>query len=155
MSQLNQVRERVSAIQTGISVPGVGPVQAAYAYLPANLPAANCPFFVNEIARGGASDLTATGGLQRVDTTLRMHLAVTFAEGDASQELADQQVSYWRDAVYAAFAAKLRLGGDLPFVLQALITSWDLERLTLGSSEFLGLYFDLTVREMYSVTVAP
>ena len=152
MSQLNDILERLAEIQETVTITG-GSVGRAYPYIPAAPAASECPFFVNEIG-GGPSNLAAVSGLQARTSTITMHLCLSPWQLDVSQEATLEEMCAWADAVYAKFAQKVRLGGDLGYVLEAVITAWDAEKLTLGMTEFGALKFVLTVRELYTQTIA-
>ena len=155
MSQLNQILERLATIQETITI-GSAPgetVGKAYPYMPANPPASECPFTVNEIG-GGPADLSAVSGLQAVTDRITMHLCLSPWELDVSTEATMEEICNWRDAVFSTFAGKVRLGNDLAYILTAIITAWDIEKIQLGTTWFGALKFTLTVKELYKQTIA-
>jgi hypothetical protein len=162
MSQGNQIAERVAKIQSAIVLTGGYPSSAiakAEPYPPSDVSSAVCPFFINEIDGTGTSFL-ATGGLQFVDTDIRMHLCLSRREANMNLRDSINVALTWRDVVFEAFAKHLRLSDtpsgvqDLTFIIDASITNWSLEEYQYGTTSFVGLMFNLKVREAFPLTIA-
>lgn len=115
MSQLNDIVERIAAIQIGIEVPGLGRPQvlASNPYQPSDVSSVQCPFWINEI-RGGESDLPISGGNQYRTTNIDMLLAVQRRIGNVNLKYGVKETAEWVDAVYSAFARHIKL--SLPSV---------------------------------------
>ena len=158
VSNINDICEAVATLQRTVSL-GIAAtpqfpttIQAAFPYMQWDGNALNCPFFVNDVT-GGATDFAATGVLQQVESTVHMYLCLMPWEAGSTMEGNLEYALRWRDVVFAAFAAALRLGGGLPGVLEAHITSWDKVKLEYGSGDFVALRFDLTVMEAFPLAV--
>lgn len=157
MNNIQTILERLEALQPQISTTVDGTnqsVQAAFAYEPADPSSAQAPFFVNEV-HGGPTVFQATGGLQRVATHIVMNLCVARIESGGTLYEVQRTAYQWRDAVFAFFAQKLRLGDDLTFILEAHISAWNIIRREFGSAEYLALQFDLQVVELFPLTIMP
>ncbi len=157
MSNINDIMERIATIQKTVSITdgiNTSTVKQAEAYQPSDISSVSCPFFINEI-HGGRTEFMATGGLQYVDNNISMNLCVMRREAGTNLKNVVKQTEKWRDAVFIAFAQKLRLGNDFPFIIDAYITSWDLIEYTYGTTAFVALNFNLFVREAFTLTVAP
>ena len=162
MSQGNEIAERIAEIQRTIVLSGGYPqstIQLAEAYQPSDVNSASLPFFINEVS-GMGTNFLATGGLQFVETVFRMHLCVQRSEANTNLRDSLKMAMQWRDVVFIAFAKHLRLSDvsgnqDLNFILDARITTWDLESYSYGTSEYVALRFYLTVREAFPLTIEP
>lgn len=150
--QYNELLERVASIEKAIVGPGGATIREAFAYQPNNPTRYEVPFFVNEV-EGGPVDFVATRGRQEVKSTIHAYLCLF---DRASGNLLEQSKSCytWRQYVLRAFAQKIRLGNDLDYILTVLLTKWDLVDYDYGSTTFLSLQFDLSVTEMFILTVA-
>lgn len=158
MSQINQILERIAQIQKTIKV-GTSKVLAAYPYEPADPSSGSCPFTVNEV-RGGPTAFYASGVLQNIQTVVVMNFCIARKDSDVTLVSVQEHALAWRDEVILAFARKIKLSNtageiDLPFVLEAHITNWDLAPKAFGTSEFIAVVFDLMVSELFPATVLP
>jgi hypothetical protein len=156
MSRLNDILERISEIQEGIAVNIGGDVQQitrAYPYLEWSVPSAVCPFFANHIGDFTFA-IAATGGTVQIEQPIMMHLCLQPVESGISLA-SNLSYSYeWIDAIMAALVSKIRLGGDLPYIVDAWPKSGGIERVSLGDVEYLALRIDYTVRQRFSVPLA-
>jgi hypothetical protein len=167
-SQTNQIVERIAQIQVLIEVsdalrPNVILVEP---YQPSDTNSAVCPFFINEI-HGGPSNLPISSGQQYIEEDIWMVLCVRRKEANTNLKLTLQETVNWRDAVYAAFANRVKLSNPaddntpgqshvgLPFVVDGSITSWDAIDYIYGTNEYLALKFVLHCNEMFVTTIAP
>jgi hypothetical protein len=153
--QLNKILEALVPIQLSVSTAGSPAynILYSYPYMPADPSNLVCPFFING-PKPGPSDITATAGAQYIETAIIMDLCVTPDQKMANQAALLQRIHWYRDAVFVAFAGKLKLGGALPFVLQARILRYvPLVKVSIGTSDYLGSEFELTVQELYPMTV--
>lgn len=157
MSNINDILVAVAGIQKTIDlgIPATAgfptSVQVAYPYMHWDATPQDCPFFMNGL-KGGPTDFLATGVLQAVDTDIEMFLCILPWESGQTLEGNLEYVLRWRDAVFAAFAAAIRLG-NLPPILIAKITAWDMQHLEYGSGDFAALKFVLSIREAFPLTV--
>lgn len=150
---INDILERVAEIEVGIVGPNGQPVRIAEPYLPSDVSRYELPFFINEV-EGGPVKFIATMGRQEVQTVLHMHLCLfNRASGNLKEQM--KAALQWRDYVLAAFAQHLRLGNDLANILVTPITAWDFVDYEYGSTTWLALRFDLSITEMFILTVAP
>lgn len=159
VSQLNAILERVASIQltVAITVPSgftsAGSVSAAYPY-PVNDPSmANLPFFYNAYKGGPVKFQALKGYLTTSD--IEMTLCIENFTSEMSIDRVYTLVALWRDAVLATFAGKVRLGGDLSYIMDAAVTHVsEFKRVsTEGSAEYGALVFTLQVRELYPVAI--
>lgn len=159
-SRLNTMMERIASIQLGISIPdsrfggGTQFVTSAFAYQPSKVNTALCPFFVNEM-HGGPTNFLATGGLQWVQDDIKMYLCVQRKEAGTDLSMMVEEAERWRDAIFVAFAQKIRLGNDLDFILDAVISEYDVIDYDYGDVVYMSVYCKLTVREAFILTIAP
>lgn len=160
MSQINEILERVAEIQLTISIPAGPPitvVKKTFPYMPSDVSTAEAPFFVNEL-HGGPTDFTAVRGLQRVDDDIVMYLCLQRREQNTNLSLGTKETIAWRDAIFAAFAQKIRLSNpagivDKSFVLEARLKDWDFVSYEYGTATWLALRHTLTVRELFPETI--
>lgn len=153
MSTLNDIVERVATIQSTIVV-GEVQTSSAYPYQPSDISSAELPFWINEI-NGGPVHPLATQGALYIDDTINMYLCIARSEEGADLKYNVQNTASFRDAVFQTFAAKIRLGGDLTYIIDAFIQDWDMVEYEYGTTKFLALLFRLRVREAMIVTYAP
>lgn len=156
MSQINQILERVAEVEMTMRLGGQR-IVAAYPYVPADPPSAQCPFFVNEVA-GGPTEFAASGVLQQVTTRIILNLCIGRRESDTSLIALEDAAYQWRDVLFSTFAHKIKLSNaageiDLPFVHEAHITAWDLFMRPFGTAEFVVVMAELTVQELFVLTV--
>lgn len=154
-----QALDAVAGIQSAITCTfddgKVVPVTHAYPYGDWTIASVNLPFFVNAVS-GGPTNFQATPGLQAVDNVVHMYLCLWPTKQGRSRETSLRYVLGWRDAVFAAFAAHIRLGampGYLDFVKVAHITHWDHGAYTLGGTEYWALHFELELDESFGLVV--
>src|SRR5262245_57645355 len=110
MSNTNRIVERIAQIQVLIEVPGAPRpnVILSEPYQPSDTNSAVCPFFINEL-HGGASDIPISAGQQYIEEDVWMVLCVRRKEANTNLKLTIQETVMWRDAVYAAFAQRIKL----------------------------------------------
>lgn len=157
MSQINQILERVAQIQETMQLDGLKVVKA-YPYIPADPVSAQCPFCVNEVA-GGPTEFAASGVLQHVTTRIIMNLCIGRREAGLNLIEIEDRAYQWREVLFSTFARKIKLSDptgaiDLPFVHEAHITAWDLYMRPFGTAEFIVLMGELTVQELFCLTVS-
>jgi hypothetical protein len=163
MSQLNNILERIAAIQVNIEVAGAlrPNVILSEPYLPSQTDSTNCPFFINEV-HGGPSDIPISAGQQYITDQIDMFLCVRRREANTDLKLGTKETVLWRDAVYAAFAKRVKLSNPaddnlpgnshvgLPYVVDARITSWEAPvAYRYAEIEYIAFRFVLEVNEMY------
>jgi hypothetical protein len=160
ISRPSQILQAIAAVQLPIQISSgvqTQKVTAAYPFLQWNIAGVNLPFFANRLS-GGPSSFSAQN-VQLRDSMVEMYLCLeTIVEG---QSLASslEYTTDWVDAVYYAFANKVKLGNtqtaDMtgPLLLLAYISAWDIVQAQLGSTTYHAVKFDLTVHERYAVTV--
>ena len=155
-----QALDAIAGIQSAISVTfddgTTEQVTAAYPYGEWTITAVNLPFFVCSVRQGPTN--FAAQGKQAVDNVLDMFLCLSLADKGRSRAQNLRYSMEWRDAVFAAFAAKLCLGkrvddGYLTFVLDAYISAWELCKATLGATDYWALRFELNVRERFNLPI--
>ncbi len=151
MAILSDILNAVAGLQMTVAAPGLWQVQMAYAGLQQDPSSAECPFFVNW-ARRGEADFAAVQ-VSHVTTYIDMNLCVARAESGATLLEVQQLAHQYRDPVFQTFAAHIALGGTIPSILTAIITNWDVRKIPLGSTEFIGLLFVLKVEEMEFLTI--
>lgn len=166
-SQANQILVRLAQIQVLVEVPGAPRpnVILAEPYLPSDTNSAVCPFFINE-AHGGPSDIPISSGQQYITTNYWMMLCLKRFEANTNMKLGVMETIQWRDAVFAAFAQRVKLSNPdddatpgishtgLDFVVDAHITSWEAPvNYTYGANQYLALKFILSVNEMFVTTI--
>ena len=164
MSQLNELLERLATIQQTITitVPAsynyVGPtvVTSAFPYPTSDPSLAHAPFFYNQYNGAPKVEFEAVSGLQRVNNEIDMVLCFTTITAETNIANVYMGVSFWRDAVLSAFAGKIRLGGDLSYILDARITKIGKfeEVPTEGGSSWGALAFTIAVRELFPLTAS-
>jgi hypothetical protein len=151
-----QALDSIAAIQQAISVTfedgTVQQVTHAYPYGEWTVTSNNLPFFVNEM-QGGDTNFAATPGLQNVEDIVQMYLCLWPTAQGRSRETSLRYVLEWRDAVFAAFAAKMRLGGNMPFVKSAFIQHWDYGTSTIGATSYWALHFELSLGEAFTLAI--
>jgi len=151
-----QALDAVAAIQAAVSVTfsdgTVQQVTHAYPYGEWTITSVNLPFFVN-VTRGGPTNFAATPGLQSVDNIVEMFLCLWPSAQGRSKEMSLRYVLEWRDAVFAAFALKMRLGGAMSFIKQAFIQHWDYGVYTIGQTEYWAIRFELKLDEAFVLAV--
>lgn len=161
MSQLNDMLERVATIQKGITITLPADITSGsaitdtYPYLPADVSQANVPFFINEYY-GGPSTLAAVTGQQQIRNRLDMVFCAVRSEAERNQQDTVRILSLWRDAILAAFAGKVRLGNDplMYMVVEAVVTNvGGFENVEIGTTQFRGMTFTLTIQEWYPTTI--
>ena len=167
MSHTNALLERLAQIQVLIEVPGAlrPNVILAEPYEPSDTSSAVCPFFINEI-HGGPSNLPISAGQQYLQEDIWMVLCVRRVEAGTNWKLTLKETVAWRDAVYAAFAERVRLSNPaddelpgnahvgLPFVVDGVINRWDPIKYVYGTNEYAALKFIFHVNEMFVTTIA-
>ena len=148
--------DAVAAIQSAVTVTfndsTVGQVTHAYPYGEWSITSVNCPFFVNQ-TNGGDCNIGATQGRQDIDNVVEMFLCLWPTSQGRSREQTMRYVLEWRDAVFTAFALKIRLGGAMSFVKQAFISHWDFGAYTLGATEYHAIRFTLKLDEAFVLPV--
>jgi len=148
--------DAIAAIQSAITCTlADGTTQAvthAYPFGDWTVTAVNVPFFVNQI-KGGPTNFAATPGLQSVDNVVDMFLCLWPISQGRSKEMTLRYVLEWRDAVFAAFAMQMRLGGTYKFVKQAHIQRWDHGAFTIGQTEYWAIRFELALDEAFVLPV--
>ena len=158
MSRINDILQQVTTIQRTISLPltpsQTWPTQIveAYPHMEWDGTALNCPFFVNNVG-SATSDLQAAGAAQGRNPIVKMYLCLQPWESGASLAGNTEWAYQWIDAVYAAFALHVRLGDQIPTVLDAYLSAYERIRVDYGGTEFSGVVFDLTVHELYPIAV--
>jgi hypothetical protein len=167
VSQINDVLDRIAHIQVLIEVTGAPRpnVLSAEPYLPSDVASNYCPFFINEI-HGGPSDIPISAGQQYLTDDVWMVLCVRRFEATTNLKLGEQEKLLWRDAVYAAFAQRVKLSDPandnvlgqshvgLSYVLDAHIKSWEPIKYIYGVTPFLALKYILAVNYFYVTTIA-
>ena len=168
MSNTNEIVERIAQIQVLIEVEGAPRpnVILAEPYQPSLTSSANCPFFINEI-HGGVSDIPISAGQQYIEEDIHMVLCIRRKEASTDLKLTIKEVVMWRDAVYTAFAERVKLSNpiydDVPgqshiglsFVVDGVITSWNDIEYEYGDSVYLALRFIFHINEMFVTEIAP
>lgn len=153
-SRLTLIMERIGALQMLLRLDGLGALRKAYPYMPADLPSAQLPFTVNQVMPSSVPYLTP--GLYWVTDEIDMTLCLARWQGDTAFDRALAHADRWRDLMLTTFAAHVRLSPpdapgvpDFDFVVDAIISTYtgSPAKIALGSSEFLGFNFRLTVRE--------
>jgi len=89
-----------------------------------------------------------------------MVLCVLRREQNTNLKLGIKQTLFWRNAVFTAFAAHLQLGNSvqfprLPYILEAPIVEWagPSDPYEYGSTQFIALFFTLSVKEAFQLTI--
>jgi hypothetical protein len=166
MSHINDILERIAHIQVLIEVTGAPRpnVLAAEPYQPSNVTSNYCPFFVNEF-HPQTGDIPISSGQQYRTEDIWMMLCVRRFEAATNLKLGEQETFLWTDAVYAAFAQRVKLSNPandnvpghshegLSFVLDSHIKAWDSIKYVYADLEFLALKFILEVNEMYVTAI--
>ena len=146
MSHITEVLEAIAAIQQPITV-GDEQVNAAMPYFELQLSTSDLPACVNQL-QGGPVKFSGAP-VQSVSEKIVMYLVLQgYYEGQSFAHN-EEYVATWRDAVLEAFGAHQRLGGALPYILDATISDWDIEIADLGGSQWWTIRFDLQVRELF------
>lgn len=162
-SQLNEILETLASIQKTITFTvgsgkflTSGSITDAFAYPQADPSAANTPFFYNEYAGAPKVEIAAVSGMYGITENFDMVLCVTPVTAELQLAFVYKLVAYWRDAVLNKFAANLRLGNALSYILDARITKISaFQKITIGTAEFGALSFTLTVRELFNTVITP
>lgn len=163
LDQSNEWLERIAAIQATIALPdgvaNVTTIQKAEPYLPSDVASAKCPFFINETS-GGKTNFLAIGGIQWVETRVRMVLCVQRREQNTDLRLGIKETLYWRNAVFSTFAAHLQLGNSdqfprLPYILEAPIVEWaaPYDPYEYGTAQYIALFFTVSVKEAFQLAI--
>ncbi len=151
-----QALDAIAAIQQAVSVTfedgTIQQVTHAYPYGESTITSVNLPFFANDM-QGGDTNFAATPGLQNVEDIVQMYLCLWPTAQGRSREMSLRYVLEWRDVVFAAFAAKMRLGGTMPFVKSAFIQHWDYGTYTIGATEYWALRFELNLGEVFTLVI--
>lgn len=147
-SQLNAILDAVCAVQMTVSG-----TDNALPYHPRDLSLLLGNFWTNQV-RGGPSSLNGSHQQQIQDNILmRFHIRGT-AEMDVSPANLQLRIMSWRDEVYNRFSKKIRLGGQLPFVMTAYISRWDYEPMHQeGTNTFPVMAYTLTVQEWFGQNI--
>jgi hypothetical protein len=155
-SSIVRALDAMVAIQQAISVTfedgTVQQVVHAYPYGEWTVDSVNLPFFVNNV-KGGETRFDATPALQDIADVIDMFLCLWPMSAGRSREQSMRYVLEWRDAVFAAFALNLRLGGQLGFVKKASIVKWDFGRYTIGQTEYWAIRFELNLGTVLALPV--
>ena len=162
-SQLNEILERIADIQLTVSIPGGttvsgqvfsgGSITDAFPYPVTDPNIGNVPFFYNDYL-GGPATISAVSGVQEIKDNFEMTLCAMNAVSEYTMADAIQEMCFWRDAVMAAFSSSIRLGNDLSYILEAIITNVSkFQKISIGSAEYFGMTFTLSVTEWYSVAI--
>lgn len=159
-SKLNQILERIAAIQKSIDLDGLGRIRQAYTYPPADPSTAALPFTVN---LGIPSDVShVTPGLYWPVNDIDMHFCFANWQGDSTLRANLAQVARWHDLIFSTFGAHVRLSPpetpgvpDFDFVVDAYLINWSNlpTRITWGTAEWAGLIFRLRVRQYLFTTI--
>ena len=148
MSQINQMIERVALIQAGIAG-----ITSAFPYVPSDPSVLECPFFVNTF-KGGASEIFAVTGVQKVECLVDMLLCYAPTWSDLNVQFLQENTLSLADVVWQTFAGKVQLGGDLSFVHDAFCRRWGgPEAVQIGGTTYSALRFTLRVQLLYTQTV--
>lgn len=159
-SKLNQIFERIAAIQMSIDLDGLGRIRQAHNYPPLDPNNAQAPFTVN---MGVPSDIThVTPGLYWPVNDIDMHFCFSRWQGDSMFAQNMGQVARWHDLIFATFGAHVRLSPpttpgvpDFDFVVDAFLTQWSNlpTKITWGTTEWAGFIFRLRVRQYLFTTI--
>jgi hypothetical protein len=162
ISRPTQILNAIAAIEQTVSITdqlgATARVTSAHAFPHWDTAQLSCPFFANRL-QGGPADLIPGTSTQKRDSTVDMFLCLVGQELTGDLATALEYTHDWADAVFAAFAAKTKLGntmaldGQSKLVNYAFISDWEVVLANVGSSTYHAIKFTLTVQERYYVAV--
>ena len=155
ISTTDPIQEALSALATLegtiTNLNGVK-VKWAYPYAQWQTPTSVLPFFVN-IPQSGPIDIMAAGGLQKVDLAVDCLLCLQPLQMGKSLAGVLEYVYTWPYSVIRAFTEHIRLGGDLPYVIEAPPTEWQYVSFQYGDVMYHALRFRINMRMQFQFTV--